>query len=166
MFGRKTLEKKRVPTPAIEEGPYYKPNSPERQVIAEPGVYGSKLIVEGRVLDVYGKSIAHAWMDFWQADGKGQYDNADFKLRGHQFTDKNGRYYLETVRPVGYENRAPHIHAKVRATENSPILTTQLFFAGDIKNATDLIYDELAVMYARKFKDGEKVTFDFVAPTE
>ncbi len=127
---RKTASKFLALTPSVEEGPYYKGGSPERNNIVEKGTPGQKLIVEGQVLDTQGKAIAHAWLDFWQADGKGFYDNRGYNLRGHQFANKAGRYRLETVRPFMYAGRTPHIHVKVRANEKSPMLTTQLFLPG------------------------------------
>jgi protocatechuate 3,4-dioxygenase beta subunit len=165
MFSRNIATKKRTPTPAVEEGPYYKSGSPERRNIAGPGTNGISLIIEGRVLDTHGKPVPRAWMDFWQADGLGQYDNTGFNLRGHQYTEKDGRYRLETVMPLGYESRSPHVHAKVRAADDLPTLTTQLFFAGDIKNATDFIFEELTAMNIKDYKGGLKASFDFIIET-
>ena len=153
-------------TPSVEEGPYYKPGSSERTTIAEKGTPGTRLLVEGRVLDRNGNPIAHAWVDFWHADGHGRYDNKGFSLRGHQYTDKDGRYHLETVRPLEYLFRAAHVHAKVRAKENSPVLTTQLFFPGERKNTTDPIFERLTVMDVKETPDGQKAIFDFVVETE
>jgi protocatechuate 3,4-dioxygenase beta subunit len=149
-------------TASVEEGPYYIPGSPERRSIAGPGTPGSVLIVEGRVLESSGQPIAHACLDFWHADGHGEYDNEGYNLRGHQYTDKNGRYRLKTVRPLEYTFRAAHIHAKVRATEKSPVLTTQLFFPGEKQNATDPIFEPLTVMRIADTKGGQKAVFDFV----
>ncbi len=149
-------------TASVEEGPYYKPGSPERTNIVESGTVGTRLVVEGRVLDRSGNPVAHAWLDFWHADGIGQYDNAGFNLRGHQYTDKNGRYHLETIRPLEYLFRAAHVHAKVRANENSPVLTTQLFFPGDERNKTDPIFESLTVMDVVDTAEGQKANFDFV----
>ena len=162
MFSRSVDTKKHAPTPAVEEGPYYKEGSPGRRNIAEPDMPGTKLIVEGRVRDTSGKPVAAAWMDFWQADSNGQYDNENYKLRGHQFTEKDGKYRLETIIPTGYQQRAPHIHCKVRARDDAPVLTTQLFFVGNEKNATDRIFEELTAMETKRFKDGEKASFDFI----
>jgi protocatechuate 3,4-dioxygenase beta subunit len=149
-------------TPSLEEGPFYKTGSPERTSIAERGTVGSKLVVEGYVFDRNCRPIAHAWLDFWQADGRGAYDNAGYNLRGHQYTDESGRYHLETVRPVEYGPRTAHIHAKVRANDNSPILTVQLFLKGEKRNQTDPIFDSSLVMNIVDADDGEKATYDFV----
>ena len=162
IFKKSAAVKKLSPTPAVEEGPYYKEGSPERKSIAGPGMPGTKLVLEGRVRDSSGKPIPNAWVDFWQADSVGNYDNEGYGLRGHQYTDKDGKYHLETIKPAGYEPRAPHLHVKVRPTPDSPVFTTQLFFAGDEKNATDMIYEELTAMTTKKYKDGEKAEFDFV----
>jgi protocatechuate 3,4-dioxygenase beta subunit len=153
-------------TPSVEEGPYYKTGSPERKNIVEPGTAGAKLVIEGRVLDTKGNPVAHAWLDFWHADGEGRYDNESYNLRGHQYTGKDGRYRLETVRPYQYLSRSPHVHAKVRVSEKSPVLTTQLFFPGEKRNKTDPIFEKLTVMDVTDTKVGQKASFDFVVETE
>jgi protocatechuate 3,4-dioxygenase beta subunit len=152
-------------TPFVEEGPYYTPGSPERNSIAAPGTYGKKLILTGRVLDKDGKPVAKAWLDFWQADGRGEYDNAGFNLRGRQYTDKDGRYRLETVRPVEYQVRSPHIHVKVRANDNAPVLTAQLFFPGVKSNAGDFLFEPGTVVTIKDSKDVQTAAFDFVVET-
>src|SRR5205823_9324195 len=83
---------KGVVTPSQTEGPFYKPNSPERASLREPGISGTLLTVTGYVLSTRCQPIAHALLDFWQADGNGNYDNTGFRLRGHQYTDNQGRY--------------------------------------------------------------------------
>jgi protocatechuate 3,4-dioxygenase beta subunit len=149
-------------TPSLEEGPFYKAGSPERTSIAETGTTGSKLVVEGYVFDRNCRPIANAWLDFWQADGKGAYDNAGYNLRGHQYTDEKGHYHLETVRPVEYGPRTAHIHAKVRADDDSPVLTVQLFLPGEKRNQTDSIFDSYLVMNIVDAGGGEKASFNFV----
>jgi protocatechuate 3,4-dioxygenase beta subunit len=162
MPGKTTSNRKLPLTPSVEEGPYYKTGSPERAALREKDTPGIKLAVEGQVLDQNGRPIPHAWLDFWQADGNGRYDNTGYKLRGHQFTDKDGRYRLETVRPHEYSFRSPHIHAKVRATESSPVLTIQLYFPGEKRNATDPLFENRAVLDIKDTRDGQKAHFDFV----
>lgn len=89
---------------------------------------GEVLKVVGYVLDANCQPIANAWLDFWQADANGEYDNAGYILRGHQFTDSQGRYQLETIMPGLYSSRPiRHIHVKVQPPGGS-ILTTQLYF--------------------------------------
>jgi protocatechuate 3,4-dioxygenase beta subunit len=163
---KKAIKPKLELTPSVEEGPYYKSGSPERTAIAEKGTPGTKLVVEGRVLDIEGQPIARAWLDFWHADGTGRYDNEGFNLRGHQYTDENGRYRLETVRPHEYLFRAAHVHAKVRANEKSPILTVQLFFPGERRNTTDPIFEPGTVMNVAEMRDAQHATFDFVVKKE
>lgn len=110
------------------EGPYYSPNTPERNILFEEGMEGTKLILVGYVLDQNCNPLPNAWLDFWQADARGEYDNAGYRLRGHQFTDEQGRYYLETVLPGLYLSRPiEHIHVKVRP-EGGEEITSQLYF--------------------------------------
>ena len=47
-------------------------------------------------------------------------------VRGHQFTDADGLYRLETVVPGRYEPRPPHIHVRVEA-DGFPALVSQLY---------------------------------------
>lgn len=159
---KKTKRAGSKPTLPREEGPYYKSGSEKRSCIVESGTVGKKLVMEGHVYDKEGMPVAGAWLDFWHADGNGEYDNEGFNLRGHQYADENGYYRLETVRPREYLFRAAHIHAKVRANENSPILTTQLFFPGEVKNSTDPIFHRATLMDVEDTAEGQKATFDFV----
>ena len=156
------MDTKREITAAVEEGPFYKAGSPERKNIVEAGTVGSRLVLEGRVLDRNGQPVAKAWLDFWHADGNGTYDNEGYNLRGHQYADKEGRYRLETVRPLEYLMRAAHVHAKVRASDTSPVLTTQLFFPGEARNETDPIFEKRTLMNVAEMQEGHKATFDFV----
>lgn len=110
------------------EGPYYKPDTPQRHSFFEEGMQGTRLILVGYVLDQNCQPLPNAWLDFWQADANGEYDNTGYRLRGHQFTDAQGRYYLETVLPGLYGSRPiQHIHVKVRPEEGQEI-TSQLYF--------------------------------------
>src|SRR5687767_10851341 len=90
------------PTPAQTEGPYFKPSSPERRTLVEAGVGGTALTITGRVVTATCSPIAGALLDFWQADHNGQYDNSGFRLRGHQYTDREGRFSLTTIVPGLY----------------------------------------------------------------
>ncbi len=126
-------------------GPYFTPNSPERASLLEPGLEGTKLVVTGYVYSTDCQPIEGALLDFWQADNDGAYDNVGYKLRGHQFTDKDGRYELTTVVPGLYPGRTRHIHVKVQAP-NQSVLITQLYFPDEPSNASDRIFDPALVM--------------------
>src|SRR3954453_13880825 len=67
------------PTAPEMEGPYFKPRSPERTSLLDPGLTGSKLVLLGRVLTTDCRPIAGALLDFWQADGTGAYDNTGYR---------------------------------------------------------------------------------------
>jgi protocatechuate 3,4-dioxygenase beta subunit len=148
-------------TPAQTEGPYYTPNTPERASLLEPGMGGAKLLLTGRVLSTRCQPVARALIDFWQADDRGQYDNNGFKLRGHQFSDAQGGWRLETVVPGLYPGRTRHIHVKVQAP-NRPVLTTQLYFPNEAGNARDGIFKRELVMAVREVSGDREATFDFV----
>ena len=152
----------REPTPEVGEGPYYKGGSPERTNIAGKNTVGERLVVEGRVLDVNGDPIRGAWIDFWQADSRGEYDNIGYILRGHQFTSGGGAYHLETVVPAMYGSRTPHIHVKLRASPGSAILTSQLFFPNEARNKTDVIFNPKLVMAVTESSEARQARFDFV----
>lgn len=149
------------PTLAQTEGPYYTPNTPERASLLEPGVTGTTLIVSGQVLSTGCQPIARALLDFWHADDAGQYDNVGFRLRGHQFTDEQGQFRLETIVPGVYTGRTRHIHVKVQAP-NGPVLTTQLYFPNEPANDRDSIFNPALLLGERDTEDGKAATFDFV----
>jgi len=150
-----------TPTPSQTEGPYYKPGSPERASLREPGLAGTPLTITGYVFSTACRPIAHAWLDFWQADSSGNYDNAGFRLRGHQFTDKQGRYSLETIVPGEYPGRTRHIHVKVQAPGQS-VLTTQLYFPGEPHNNSDSIFSPELLIQMQNTSHGQLATFNFV----
>jgi protocatechuate 3,4-dioxygenase beta subunit len=143
------------------EGPYFKPDSPLRASLLEPGMAGTKIVVTGMVLSTTCQPVARALIDVWHADDRGGYDNAGYRLRGHQFTDDQGRYRLETIVPGIYVGRTRHFHVKVQAP-NRPVLTTQLYFPGDAANARDPIFSRELVMQVKDAADGKAATFDFV----
>lgn len=149
------------PTPAQTEGPYFTPNSPERVSLLEDGVTGTRLVISGTVLTTGCAGVARAIVDFWHADDAGAYDNVGYRLRGHQFTDDQGRWALETIMPGLYTGRTRHIHVKVQAPDG-PVLTTQLYFPDEPGNARDGIFNPALVMAMQSAADGQTGTFDFV----
>ncbi len=149
-----------VATLSQTEGPFYKPNSPERTSLRESGISGTPLTVTGYVLSTTCQPIAHALLDFWQADSNGNYDNTGFRLRGHQYTDNQGRYSLDTIVPGEYTGRTRHIHVKVEAP-GRPVLTTQLYFPGEAHNDSDGIFSPELLMHVQQTTNGQLATFNF-----
>lgn len=150
-----------VVTPRQTEGPFFTPNSPLRNSLLESGTQAQRYMVSGRVLSRECKPVANALVDLWHADEQGAYDNKGYRYRGHQFTDAEGRYRFETIVPALYPGRARHYHVKVQA-KGGPLLTTQLYFAGDAGNRRDGLYrPELELKTGRS---GEG-TFDFIVQT-
>src|SRR5712692_2457087 len=74
------------PTVRQTDGPYFKPSSPQRADLIEPGMAGRPLDVSGFVVSRACRPVARALIDVWQADDTGLYDNQGFRLRGHLFT--------------------------------------------------------------------------------
>ncbi|HET8563405.1 MAG TPA: intradiol ring-cleavage dioxygenase [Candidatus Binatia bacterium] len=149
-------------TPPQTEGPFYKPSSPKRTSLIEPGIKGTRILLQGYVRWTDCKPIDRALVDFWQADADGVYDNAGYKLRGHQFSDNSGRYSLETIIPGLYPGRTRHFHVKVQAPNRPVIITTQLYFPEEPGNKRDRIFNEKLLMAVRETSAGKVATFDFV----
>lgn len=150
-------------TPAQTEGPFYTPRTPHRASFRSDA-RGEPIVLAGQVLNTQCVPLAGAWLDFWHADSEGAYDNAGFRLRGHQFTDNDGRYRLETILPALYPGRARHIHVKLRGSaspsEGRATLTTQVYFPDDPGNARDrLVRPELVAQ-----RNGALFRLDFVLP--
>lgn len=152
------------PTLAETEGPFFKPRSPERADLIEPGIKGRPIVLSGQVLDRGCKPLAHALLDLWHADDNGDYDNKGFRLRGHVFTDAEGRYRFRTIVPALYTGRTRHFHYKVQPA-GGRLLTTQTYFPDEPMNRRDgLFRSELVMRMARAGEDIEG-RFDFIVAT-
>jgi protocatechuate 3,4-dioxygenase beta subunit len=152
-------------TPAETEGPFYTPRTPQRTSLLEPGMTGHRIVLEGRVYSRGCRPVPAALLDFWHADDSGEYDNAGFRLRGHQFADRDGRWRLETIVPGVYPGRTRHFHVKVQAPRGR-VLTTQLYFPGEPRNRSDRLFrpDLLMVVSAEDGDHGpfQRARFNFV----
>ncbi|MFO1322084.1 MAG: intradiol ring-cleavage dioxygenase [Burkholderiales bacterium] len=146
------------------EGPFFKPRSPLRHSLRDAAIPGKPLVVTGRVLARDCRPVPGALLDFWHCDAGGEYDNVGFALRGHQFTDADGRYRLETIVPGQYPGRVRHVHVKVQAA-NGPVLTTQLYFPGEPGNAKDFLFRPELLMSRAPTARGDEARFDFVVRT-
>lgn len=149
------------PTRSQTEGPFYAPDTPRRRNLLENGVEGQRLALTGLVVDTRCRPIPRALLDFWQADANGDYDTEGYRLRGHQFTDRRGRYGLETIVPALYSGRTRHIHVKAQRP-GGDVLTTQLYFPGEPSNRADPIFDAALLMDVRRAGAARRATFNFV----
>jgi protocatechuate 3,4-dioxygenase beta subunit len=149
------------PTRPQTEGPFYSPDTPRRRSLLEDGLPGERLALAGVVVDTRCRAVPRALLDFWQADANGDYDTEGFRLRGHQFTDRRGRYRLETIVPALYTGRTRHIHVKAQRP-GGEVLTTQLYFPGEPANRSDPIFDAALLMNVRDAGTARRATFTFV----
>ena len=150
---------------------YADPGSPERRSLRGAGVRGVLLTLSGHVYDERCTPAARVMLDFFHADSRGKYDRREIRFHGHQYTDAEGRYLLETIVPNRYLRRAPHIHVAVQS-DGGPLLTTQLFFPGSLRaygmnvaasNAHDPGFERALVVHlSSRQRNHYWARFDFV----
>ena len=152
---------RRGQTPAQTIGPFFAPallgRGPEVGEFCVPdGARGTRIRIEGRVLDGAGEPVSDAMLEVWQANADGRYDHpAD--MRGdagaalddafHGFarlgTDTAGGFRLETVKPGPVPGRgnawqAPHLNLIVFARGLLHHLSTRVYFDDEpAANAAD-----------------------------
>jgi len=149
------------PTPAQTEGPFYTPNSPLRTSLIEPGEKGTRIVLTGRVFSSACRPVKGALVDFWHSDNNGKYDNEGYRMRGHQFTDAQGRYTLETIVPGLYAGRTRHFHVRVQAPKGR-VLTTQIYFPGEPQNEHDGLFRPELLMTLKDAGKGKAGRFHFM----
>jgi protocatechuate 3,4-dioxygenase beta subunit len=148
-------------TPAQTEGPYFTPDSPSKHDFAADAPNGEKMTIAGYVLGQDCQPVAKALVELWHADETGIYDNSGYRLRGHQFTDAEGRWWFDTIVPGLYPGRTRHYHFKVQRP-GARILTTQLYFPGEAGNAGDRIFNEALLLDVSAAGAGKFGRYDFV----
>jgi protocatechuate 3,4-dioxygenase beta subunit len=146
------------PTIRQTEGPFFKPSSPERSDLRDPGMKGTPFEVTGLVVSRSCRLVSGALVDLWHADADGEYDDKGYRCRGHQFTDASGRYSFRTIVPALYPGRTRHFHVKVQAP-NRPVLTTQLYFPNEQANRRDGLFRRELLM---QMADAGSARFNFV----
>jgi protocatechuate 3,4-dioxygenase beta subunit len=144
-----------------EAGPFFRPNSPPNRDLYPDAPGGERITVAGFVFDNRCRPLAGSLVEIWHADENGDYDSVGFRLRGHQFTDAQGRWWFNTIIPALYPGRTRHFHFKVQRP-GGRLLTTQLYFPAEIRNAGDRLFHEALVLDLRKADDGQFGLFDFV----
>lgn len=101
---------------------------------------GTRIRIEGRVLDGDGAPVTDAMIEMWQADRDGRYagsdavlSNASFRGFGRSATDHEGRFAFVTVKPGRVPGpagnpQAPHINLGVFARGVLRRMFTRLYF--------------------------------------
>ena len=102
---------------------------------------GTRLIISGQVYNLEcSEIIPNAEIDIWHANDSGSYDNYGFNLRGKTYSNAQGFYIFETIKPGLYLNgstyRPSHIHFKITPPGFNTLIT-QLYFEGDPYIPTD-----------------------------
>jgi protocatechuate 3,4-dioxygenase, alpha subunit len=185
MMTKKDLEL----TPSQTVGPYYAYGlTPKRsghnydwsepiiENLVTPDTVGDRIRVEGMVYDGDGKPVNDAMIEIWQADAQGRYahprdprmSNASFKGFGRCSTDKDGKYFFDTIKPgavpgAGGTTQAPHISVIVFMRGLLTHLFTRIYFEGDAANASDPMLtlvpaERRGTLIAKK--SGDKWIFD------
>ena len=153
--------------PAMTEGPFYPSvawRSRELDWDADltrvvrssggnpPRAAGEWLDLGGAVVDERGRAVDAVEIEIWQCDVHGSYrhprgaaSQVDTAFQGFGSTrsDAQGRYRFRTIKPVPYPGRTPHIHVRLRHPSFGE-MTSQLFVAGEPRNAGDAIYRQLS----------------------
>jgi protocatechuate 3,4-dioxygenase beta subunit len=173
-------------TPRQTEGPFYPLNRPAGidndlvRVAGQSGVAAGELTtVSGKVLDTGGRPLSGVLVEIWQANEFGRYhdprDNSSqpfdpkFKGYGTCLTDGEGAYSFQTIKPVPYPGRAPHIHFAV-GSKDVARLVTQMYIDGAAENGRDFLLRNLSAAERRQLlvtldKAGDKAwraKFDIV----
>jgi protocatechuate 3,4-dioxygenase beta subunit len=149
------------PTARQTEGPFYKPRSPQRVDLREPGSRGRPVELTGFVLNRRCRPLSGTLVDLWHADERGDYDNSGFRYRGHVMTAADGSYRFRTILPAAYPGRTRHYHLKVQSP-GSRLLTTQLYFPDEPENRRDGLFRRDLLMRVAGVGDGVAARFDFV----
>ena len=150
------------PTLTETEGPFFKPRSPQRSDLREAGIEGRAVELSGYVLTRSCRRVAGALVDLWHADNAGNYDNTGFRLRGHVFTNDEGRFSFRTIIPGLYPGRTRHYHVKIQAPGERSVLTTQFYFPDERRNRTDELFRRELVMQIARANDTLLARFDVV----
>jgi len=166
---------KRAKTPSDVEGPFYplEPIPLRSQLINTPNLSEDAVMsLQGRLFNVDGSPLQKAKIEIWQCDAKGVYDhpyasnyqNFDKRFAGFgaQLSDAQGNYAFNTLYPVPYTGRPPHIHIKIWHQEKEQ-LTTQIY----LKTSTDRLWslarrDLLEIKPIQLENNQYQASFDFI----
>src|SRR5437773_11875268 len=111
--------------------------------LAQPGVSGERVAIEGHIVDGDGNAVNDAVVEIWQANAQGRYAHPDdtqnkalepaFKGFGRVTTDKDGMFRFTTIRPgrvpaPGAGLQAPHLNVTIFMRGLLKHLITRMYF--------------------------------------
>lgn len=166
-------------------GPFWRMHSPRAangdSIVRSP-TPGDTLLVTGKVIDRQRHPIAGAEVDIWQASPVGLYENQDphqidMNLRGKFTTDTDGRFWLRTVKMVGYpiptdgvvgrllraQGRHPfrpaHLHALI-VKQGFKVLISQVYDPADPHIDSDVQFGVTRALMGDYIRHDEQHPFD------
>ena len=95
--------------------------------------------------------VAKGLVELWHADETGNDDNSGYKLRGHQFTGAEGRWWSDTIVPGLYSGRTRHFHIKVG---QKPMSSPRSSISPASRTMLVIVFQRSAV--AGRFDDGRR----------
>jgi protocatechuate 3,4-dioxygenase alpha subunit len=170
-------------TPSQTAGPYFgillRGRGECRQIT--DATRGTRIVIEGRVLDGAGGGISDALVETWQADANGRYRHPEdrrtqppdpaFNGFGWAHTNPDGRFCFQTIKPGPVPapdggNQAPHVVVSVMARGILTRFITRIYFDDERANADDPILGLVPAsrrdtLVAHRVADGHYV-FDIV----
>jgi len=134
---------------------------------------GTRIVIEGQVLDGAGQPIPDALVETWQADAKGRYRHPEdqrpgdadptFDGYGWMHTDADGRFTFDTVKPgqvpgPDAREQAPHVLVSIMARGILTRFVTRMYFEDEPANAVDPVLalvpeDRRHTLIARRVDD-------------
>ena len=123
-----------------------------RTDLTVPGVSGTIITIQGRILDADRVPVPDAVIEIWQANSLGKYAHPEdeqakpldpgFSGFGRCPTDTKGAFIFRTVKPgpVPWSTgalQAPHINVSIFMRGLLDRLVTRIYFFGDERNSAD-----------------------------
>ncbi len=119
------------PTKPDMEGPFYKPDAPQRSSV------GKGYVLTGTVKSAADcAAIPKAVIEFWLANREGEYDD---QSRATVIAGGSGKYRFESHRPRNYGFRPPHIHLRITAEGFKPLVTQHYLKEGTVQSRFDIV---------------------------
>ena len=124
------------------------------RTIAQPGVHGERVSLQGRLIDGNGAGVSDGLIEVWQANAEGKYAHPEDRQRkplekgfrgfGRIPTDAKGVFRFSTIKPGRVPGpagklQAPHLVVAVFMRGLLKHLVTRIYFPDEPANAEDPI---------------------------